>query len=145
MGSTRIKGTGVMLKLGTPSPSPVDYWADLIECYIEPEDKEANLVTFEDASQGKLHDYLMKGKAIQSTESAAFWQYVWANVGQTVPYTYAPHGNAAPTPGQPHFTGQLTITTPPKIGGQAGVDEEFEFDFEFKCTAKPTLVTSEDD
>lgn len=138
MGSTRIKGAALKLTLGTPG---TDYWADITAATIEPEDADQETVTFEDAAAGDVSEYHLKITAIQSTATASFWRYVWENAGSKVPFTFAPHGNAAPSVDQPHFVGEVTIGPSPAIGGEAGKDNTYTFETDWVCAAKPTLTT----
>jgi hypothetical protein len=101
-------------------------------------------VTFEDAAEGGGRQFFLRGAAVQSTQSAAFWRYVWENSGEEdVPYTIAPHGNAAPTADEPHFVGTLTIGPKPTIGSEASTDRTSasQFDFEFEIDDEPTMDT----
>lgn len=142
MGSTRIRGNKKpQLTIGTPGS---DRSADVISWTIENEEADADVVTFEDAASGGGRQFYLRGSAIQSTQSAAFWRYVWENSGEeTVPYTIAPHGNAAPTADEPHFVGTLSIGPKPTIGGEASTDAKsaFTFDYEFAIDGEPTMDT----
>lgn len=142
MGSTRIKGNKKpQLTIGTPG---TDHSADVISWSIENEDADAGVVTFEDAAAGGGVQYFLRGSAIQSTDTAAFWRYVWENSGeQDVPYTIAPHGNAVPSAEQPHFVGTLNIGRKPTIGGEADASptSAFQFDYEFAINGEPTMDT----
>lgn len=142
MGSTRIRGNKKpQLTLGTPG---TDHSADVISWTIENDEADADVVTFEDAANGGGRQFYLRGSAIQSTQSAAFWRYVWENSGETeVPYTIAPHGNAVPTADEPHFVGTLTIGPKPTIGGEASASatSAFSFDYEFAIDGEPTMDT----
>lgn len=142
MGSPRIRGNKKpVLRIGAPG---TDHAADLISWRIENEEADADTVTFEDAEKGGDRQHFLRGAAIQSTQTAAFWRYVWENSGETaVPYTVAPHGNATPTADQPHFVGTLTIGPKPTIGGEADTSatSAFQFDYEFRIDGEPTMDT----
>lgn len=142
MGSTRIKGNRVpVLTIGAPGSA---FAADLISYRIENDVADADTVTFEDAAQGGGRQFFLRGSAIQSTDTDSFWRYVWENSGgDPVPYTLAPHGNAAPSETQPHLTGMLTIGGKPTLGGEASTSSTsaFAFDFEFEIDGTPTLDT----
>ena len=142
MGSTRIRGNKKpTITLGTPG---LDRSADVLSYSIENEEADADVITFEDAAEGGGRQFYLRGSGIQSTQSAAFWRYVWENSGETeVPYTVAPHGNAVPTADEPHFVGTLTIGPKPTIGGEASTDANsaFTFDYEFAIDGEPTLDT----
>ena len=138
MGSTRIKGAALQLTVGT-----TDYWADVISVTLENEEAAAGVTTFEDASLGGARQFYLTGSAIQSTASGSFWDYLWDETNRLdVAYVYAPHGNATPTVNEPHFEGTLRLGPKPFIGGEAGVDNEFTFDFRFDCNEEPTKVTA---
>lgn len=140
MGSTRIRGNKKpQLTIGTPG---TDQSADVTSWRIENDEADADVVTFEDAANGGGRQFYLRGSAVQSTQTAAFWRYIWENSGQTdVPYTIAPHGNAVPTADEPHFVGTLTIGPKPTIGGEASSSptSAFTFDYEFKIDGEPTL------
>lgn len=134
-GSTRIKGTKLALTLGSPG---TDYWADIKSYLLDNEEADSDVVTFADASEGGARQYKLTGSAIQSTDSASLWQYVWANSGDEVPFTLAPHGNVTPSAAQPHFIGIVKVGAKPAIGGEAG-NSAYTFDFEWDVVGEPTL------
>lgn len=136
MGSTRIKGAALKLTIGT-----TDYWADVTAVTLNNEEAAAGVTTFEDASLGGARQFYLEGTAIQSTASASFWNYLWENTGEIVAYVYAPHGNDIPTADQPHFEGTVKVPAKPAIGGEAGVNNEFTFDFRMDCQEEPLKVT----
>lgn len=142
MGSPRIRGNRKpVLRIGSPG---TDQAADITSWAIENEEADADVVTFEDAANGGGRQFYLRGGAVQSTETAAFWRYVWENSGEEgVPYTVAPHGNAVPTDDEPHFVGTLKIGPKPNIGGEASTDAKsaFTFDFEFEIDGEPTMDT----
>lgn len=142
MGSKRIAGNKrPRITLGGPG---VEHSADLLSYKFENEAADGDAVTFEDAENGEGRQHYMRGAAVQSTQSASFWRYVWENSGDTeVPYTVAPHGNAVPTVDEPHFVGTMTISTIPALGGEASTDPKssFQFDYEFALDGKPTMDT----
>ena len=131
--STRITGAKLFLRFGT-----TDHAADITSYLLTNEEADQNVVTFADAAEGGKRQYKLNGSAIQSTESTSFWSYVWANTGQTVAFTLAPHGNSSATAAQPHFTGTVRIGQKPDIGGEAGITNEFTFDFEWDVIGTPT-------
>ena len=140
MGSTRIRGNKQpVLTLGSPG---AEYSADIISWTIENEEADSDVITFEDAASGGSRQFYLRGSAIQSTATTAFWRYVWENSGQAeVPYTIAPHGNAEASEAEPHLVGTLTIGPKPTIGGEASTSTSsaFTFDFEFEIDGVPTL------
>lgn len=133
-GSTRIKGTKLMLKLGA-----TDYWADITSYELSNEEADSDVTTFADASAGGARQFKLTGSAIQSTDTNSFWSYIWANTGQTVAFTLAPWGNSSATAAQPFFTGNVTIGPKPSLGGEAGTGA-FTFDFEWNVQGDPVKV-----
>lgn len=136
-GSNRIKGTKLALTLGTPG---IDYWADITSYSLSNDEADSDVVTFADAAEGGARQYKLTGSAIQSTEAASFWRYAWANTGEEVPFTLAPHGNVTPSDEQPHFVGTVTIGPKPSVGGEAGTGA-FTFEFEWNVVGVPVMDT----
>jgi len=140
MGSARIAGNKLpVLTLGSPGTS---HAADIISWRIENEEADSDVVTFEDAANGGGRQFYLRGSAIQSTATASFWRYVWAQSGsKNVAFTIAPHGNAVASATQPHFVGTLTIGPKPTIGGEASTSASsaFQFDFEFLIDGIPAM------
>lgn len=135
MPTTRIKGKSLVFKLAT-----VDYSADITNIVLESEEADSDVTTFADAAAGGATDWYFRGEAIQSTDAASLWSYLWNSAGtQTVAYVYAPNGNAAPSVTKPHYTGTVSLGRKPSIGGDA--DSTWTFEFEIKCDAEPTKVT----
>jgi hypothetical protein len=137
--STRLKGAKLTLKLGTPA---VDYYADVTSWLITSEDADKDVITFADVADGGGRQYLLNTSAVQSTDTASFWTMTWEKTGTDVAFTVAPHGNAAPTPAQPHFSGIVTIGNRPDIGGEAGASNTFTFDSSWKIVGTPTKITA---
>lgn len=134
MASTRIKGRQLALQFDAE-----DYWADATACTLENEEADDDTTTFADAAEGGGRAYFLNITAIQSTDTASFWRYVWDRSGETVPFVYAPHGNPTPTAAQPHFTGMCTIGPRPTIGGEAGRDTTYTFETRFDVDGVPVL------
>lgn len=136
MPTTRIKGKALVFKLAT-----IDYAADVTDIVLEAEEADADVTTFADAAAGGATDWFFRGTAIQSTDTAALWNYLWNSSGTTaVAYVYAPNGNTTPSTTKPHYTGTVSLGRKPSIGGAA--DETWTFDFEIKCDQEPTKVTA---
>lgn len=133
--STRIKGKGLVFKLAT-----VDYSADVTNIVLESEEADADVTTFADAAAGGATDWYFRGEAVQSTDAASLWSYLWTSAGeQNVAFLYAPHGNAIASVTKPHYTGTVTLGRKPSIGGDA--DSTWTFEFEIKLDAEPAKVT----
>ncbi|MFL0202124.1 hypothetical protein ACHFI2_16295, partial [Exiguobacterium acetylicum] len=143
MGSTRIRGNKKpTLSIGKTGTTGIERSADVISWTIENEEADSDVITFEDAANGGGRVFKLKGSAVQSTQTASFWRYVWENAGlAAVAYTIAPHGNTTPTASQPHFKGTLTIGPKPTIGGEASTSatSAFTFDYEFVIDGEPTM------
>lgn len=133
--STRIKGKSLTLKLGT-----TDYAIDATSVVLESEEADNDVTTFADAAAGAVRQWFFTITAIQSTDAASFWRYLWDNSGTTAAYVFAPHGNAVPSASQPHFTGNVTIGPKPNIGGEA--NSTFTFEYRLDCNEAPTLDTT---
>lgn len=134
--STRIKGTALSLKFGTPA---VDYWCDVTAVTLVNEEGDSALTTFCDAASGGKRKFSLNITAVQSTEVDSLWRYIWEHAGETVAFTYAPHGNATPSADQPHFLGTAKIGPKPEIGGEAGIDQEFSFETTWEVVGTPVL------
>lgn len=136
--TTRIKGVALTLKVeGT------DYAPDITSCTITNEAADGDVVTFADAAGEGARKFLLNISAIQSTDSASLWAYIWDNAGDTVAYIYAPHGNATASATQPHFTGTVKVGPKPTIGGAAGAGNTYVFDTSWEIVTGPTKITSE--
>jgi len=123
--STRIKANALLLTIdGT------DYWADFSSVMMQSEEASSDVNTFYDASLGGRRDFYFTVSGVQSTESTSFWRSMWADAGSEVAFVYAPHGNAAASSDEPHFTGTLRIPAKGSfmIGGEASADGTFAFD-----------------
>lgn len=140
MGSNRIKGAALTLLIG--DTDPVDYKADVSACTLENEEASGGVTTFEDAATGGRRQYYFNLSAIQSTDPDSLWREIWEHTGETVPFTYAPHGNDEPTDEKPHFVGMVTIGTRPNIGGEAGATNEYVFESRWDIEGLPTMITA---
>jgi hypothetical protein len=135
VGSTRIKGTKLKLTLGSPG---TDFFADLTTWKVTNTDAKSDVTTFEDAAAGGAKEFHLTGSAVQSTASDSFWRYAWANTGEDVAFTVAPHGNAEASADQPHVIGTVTIGAKPDLGGDAGTGA-YTFDFDWVIIGTPML------
>lgn len=135
-GSTRIKGTALTLKLGTPA---IDYRCDATAVVLDNEESDSDVVTFCDAAEGGGRTYFFTITAIQSTDAVSMWRWLWDHAGDVVPFTYAPHGNEVSTAGQPHFIGNVKIGPKPSIGGEAGTTNTFTFETRWDVEGVPVL------
>jgi hypothetical protein len=123
-----------------------DYTAEVSNARIVSGESDADFVTFANAASGGSREYRLEFTAVQDAASASLWRQVWDNAGDTVAFILKPYGNAAASVGQPHFSGNATITEPDGdlLGGEANASTSarFTFDASWVCAAKPTLVTT---
>jgi hypothetical protein len=109
-------------------------------------ESDSDFVTFYDAANGGGREYRLNVIAAQDPEPGSFWDLVFSNAGQTVPFVINPHGNETPTATQPHFAGNATITEPDGdfLGGEADASTtaRFTIEVEWVLTGKPTKITS---
>jgi hypothetical protein len=137
MGSTRIKGRQLKLTIGSPG---TDYYADVTRCEVNNEEADSDVTTFEDAAQaGGARKYVLDIAAVQSTDTASLWSYIWEHTGEEVAFTYAPHGNAVATAAQPHVMGTAIVGPRPKLGGEAGRETTFTFETQWEIVGEPVL------
>lgn len=131
---TRLKGNALSLEIDGE-----DYWAEITSYLLTREDSDDDVVTFKDASEGLTQAEKLQITAVQSTDTDSFWRIVWDNVGTTVPFKIAPHGNETPSASQPHITGSVTIPKRPDLGGEAGRTTTHTFEVEFDVEGKAVL------
>jgi hypothetical protein len=85
-------------------------------------------------------DFTCAVSGFQDTAAASLHSVLWANPGETVNISFAPHGNTTPSAAQPWFTATGYAETVPDLGGTAG--EFFVYDINFILDGKPTRVES---
>lgn len=139
-GSTRIKGTKLMFKVGAAAAAK-DFWADVTAYELNNDEADSDVTTFADAADGGARQFKLKISGIQSLEGTSLWRYIWDNTGLDVPIVLAPFGNTAPSVAQPHFALTATVPPKPKLGGEAGPGA-FTFDAEWLVLNAPTIVTA---
>ena len=83
-------------------------------------------------------DFTCAVTGFQDTAAASLHSFLWANPGETVNISYAPHGNQTPSSAQPWFTATGYAETIPALGGAAG--EYFVYDLNFILDGKPARV-----
>ncbi len=136
----RIKGVALTLKVGSPA---VDYKCEVTACTITNEEADSDVQTFCDAAEGGARDYFLNITGVQSTDKLSLWSMIWEKAGDTVAFTYAPHGNAVASEDQPHFIGTVVIGPKPEIGGEAGRGNTFTFESQWTIEGVPTLDRGE--
>lgn len=134
--STRIKGVALTLSIGTPV---VDYKCDVTACTITNEEADSDVTTFCDAAAGGARQFFLNLTGVQSTDAASLWSYIWDHAGEVVTFLYAPHGNAAASATQPHFTGSVRVGPKPEIGGEAGAGNTYTFESQWEIEGTPEL------
>lgn len=147
MARTRIKGKGLVFMFGGTA-----YECDLTSATLVREAADNNtadgVLTFCDvanASDGNV--WKLNIEAVQSTDQGSgsaksLHTLVWetASAGGDLAFIFKPHGNAAATTSQPHYTGSATVGVGayPEIGGAAGNDS---FTWSYSFTVKDNAVT----
>jgi len=126
-----------------------DYSSAVSKVRLKSGDTDAGFVSFADAAAGGLRKYTLALTLKQDNAASALWMFAWAQSGQTVSYEVWPNGrpvSGTATPTQPKFTGNVIVLEPNGdfVGGDADASttKYFTADFEWDCTAKPTLGTS---
>ena len=138
--------TALGTRLLTLTIGGTDYTAQVSDCRITTGEADTDFVSFADAAAGGAREYKLAFTAVQDPAADTIWDLVWTQAGSTVAAVIAPNGGAAPSPTQPHFTGNVVITEPDGdiLGGEANTSStaKFTFEAEWTYTAKPTRVTT---
>lgn len=107
---------------------------------------DSDFVSFADAAAGGGRTYTLALTFVQDAAAGSLWDQVWSNAGSDVPVVVRPYGNAVPTPAEPHFTGDVTITEPDgdMLGGDADPSNTARFttEVEWAFVDKPLRVTA---
>lgn len=119
--SPRIKGKKLGFKLDSK-----ELWPDMSSAELAPVDSD-DTTTFGSIQAGGTQMQL-KIAGIQSTAKTSLWRTLFDNVGKTVPFMLAVHGNEAPTADQPHITGTCTIEKPPTLSTEVKSTSTFELE-----------------
>jgi hypothetical protein len=121
----------------------VEYRAEVVSVTLETSENDKGVVTFADAAGGGARKQVYKVKALQSTDPASLWSFIWDHVGEEVELIHKPWENEDPTPAQPHFESVVTVPVEPTLGGDAGRDgDEYTFESEFVVVGKVGKVTA---
>jgi len=124
----------------------LEYTSQVTNVRITSAESDSDTVTFADAASGGARDYKLAMTLLQDAATGSLWREVWDNAGDTVPFTIAPYGNAAPSAAEPHFQGSAVIKEPDGdlLGGEANASTsaKFSIEVEWDCTAKPVPVTA---
>jgi len=132
----KFKGKGLSLLIDS-----VEYNVDLSAANFVSEDADNDTTVFAEVGTDANKDWFLDVQAVLDYGNGSLWRAIWENTGdEDVAYIYKPYGNATASTAQPHFTGTLTIPTPPDFGGEA--DSTFTFESRFELDGKPTMVTT---
>lgn len=131
--ATKTKGKNLSLTFDGD-----EFNADGTAVVLDNEEGNTDAVTFAEFSGGDARQWFFQVTALNDYSAGSFWDLLWENSGQSVPYVFKPYGNVAPTAAQPHFTGNATVVTKPPIGGTAG--ETHTFEARLDCDEVPTRV-----
>lgn len=156
MARTRIVGKTLSLSVGGQ-----EYNCDITKAELVRQDADTtdsdSVVTFCDAAAGTsaTQEWHLVVTAVQSTDTAGgsngdslhtlIWDAADTTGGDEFAFILAPHGNAAPTAEQPHYTGTVVVAEGayPSLGGEAGSNSfVFEYDFVVKNNTVTKDVTS---
>lgn len=123
-----------------------NYTAEVSKAVITSGEGDTDFVTFADAKAGGKREYRLELTIVQDAETGSLWDKIWSAAGTTVPFSVNPYGNEVPSPAQPHFTGNATITEPDGdlIGGEADASTTARnvVEVSWVCDAKPTKKTA---
>lgn len=123
-----------------------NYTAEVSKAVITSGEGDTDFVTFADAKAGGKREYRLELTIVQDAETGSLWDKVWSAAGTTVPFSVNPYGNEVPSPAQPHFTGNATITEPDGdlIGGEADASTTARnvIEVSWVCDGKPVKKTA---
>lgn len=123
-----------------------DYTAQVSRAVITSGEADSDFVTFTNAASGGSREYRLEFTAVQDAAASTLWDRVWSSAGTTVAFVLMPYGNATPTAGEPHFSGNVVISEPDGdlIGGEADASSTARMTFEasWVLTGKPTKVVA---
>ena len=134
--SPRIRGK----KLGLTIDKK-EVWPDIIKAELAPVDSDGVQTFASIAAGGTKMQLNISG--IQSTKKDSLWRALFDNVGKTLEFMLAPHGNTTPSADEPHFTGKITIETPPTLSSEVNTDSQFDLSIpvdEWKMTTGTASV-----
>jgi hypothetical protein len=123
-----------------------DYADQVSKAVITSGESDSDFVTFADAAAGGSRQYALELTMAQDLAAGALLREVIDNVGDTVPFTMAPYGNAVASASQPHIEGNAVISEPDGdfVGGEADMSTTAVMTTEvsWSLTAKFALVTA---
>lgn len=104
------------------------------------EEADTDAVTFAELAAGTPMQWFFEIEAVADYGTGSLWDTLWTQSGSSVAFVFKPYGNVAPSPTQPHFTGNATILAKPPVGGSA--NEVFTFDARLDVDGEPQKVTA---
>jgi len=126
-----------------------DYTGSVNKVRIKTGETDSDFVSFLEAANGGARKYKLVMTLKQDNATTALWYFAWSGNGSTVAYEVWPNGRPGTgiaTPAQPKFTGNVVVMEPDGdlVGGDAdpSTTKYFTTEFEWDCTAKPTLGIS---
>lgn len=123
-----------------------EHTAEVSKCEVVSGPADSDFVSYADAAAGGKRKYTLEMTAVQDTDTASLWRYLWANAGTSVAVKVNPYGSTTATVAEPHFTGNVVITEPDGrlLGGEANSSTSARqtVDIVWEFTAKPTEVTT---
>lgn len=119
--SPRIRGKKLGFKLDAK-----ELWPDMSSVELAPVDSDDS-TTFGSIQAGGTTMQL-KITGIQSTAKTSLWRTLFDNVGKTVPFMLAVHGNEIPSEDQPHIEGTCTIEKPPPLSTEVNTTSSFDLE-----------------
>lgn len=146
IGGRKVKVEITPVEAGTGS----EYSGYLTNARFASADSDSDTITFADANSGSSKDWTFQGTALQDDggDTASFFAFVDANVGEKVTVTIMPQGNETPSTTQPHRTQVATVQEfdGDFFGGDAStsVSQKNTFDFSWPLDGRPTSVTAAD-
>jgi hypothetical protein len=141
-----VRGNKLYLQIGTGN---TNLKGQTTSASLEYEDAEGGLLTFEEAEKGGSVQPFMNISLAQSTDPDSLFMKFWDAPGAVYAFTFAPHGNSAPTNAQPHFLGHLKVPhLRPTLGGEAvtdgpGYTSEVRCDVVTATGEKPGTITKD--
>jgi len=124
----------------------VDHSDEVNRAFVNSAEADSDFLSFAAAAAGGARDYTLELTIAQDPATGTLWSEIFDNVGDEVPYSIAPFGNATPTPEQPHFEGNAIISEPDGalIGAESTTSTTAVATVEvsWKCTGRPVKVTA---
>lgn len=126
-----------------------DYSDAVSDVRVKSAEDDGDFVSFAQAAAGGARKYVLALKLAQDTATTSLWYFAWNTAGTTQTVEVWPNGrpvSGTPTASQPKVTCSAVVSEPDGdlLGGEANksTTARFTSDFEWECTAKPTLAIS---